>query len=179
MKNYFKTRKYREQFILFLNNLRNNLTLFNDPKAFLQICKLFNLLFDNIDFSNPKEHSNICFAILLSQTFYTNFYGDKRFIVHNLNLNFNEPMFIDFIEKEIENNNSKGNEFITVVSFSAHLKDILKEKSRIMIVFNYFIEKYKFTEKEIKDIKEQLNDLKEIEKKEEEKKEEEKEEKKE
>ena len=179
MKNYFKTRKYREQFILFLNNLRNNLTIFNDPKAFFQICTLFNLLFDNIDFSNPKEHNNICFAILLCQTFYTNFYGDKRFIVHNLNLNFNEPMFIDFIEKEIENNNSKGNEFITVVSFSAHLKDILKEKSRIMIVFNYFIEKYKFTEKEIKDIKEQLNDLKEIEKKEEEKKEEEKEEKKE
>ena len=81
-------------------------------------------------------------------------------------------MFIDFIENEIESHKIKENIFITVVSFSAHLKDILKEKSKIMTVFNHFIEKYKFNEKEINDIKEQLKDIKEEEKKEEGKKEE-------
>ncbi len=172
MNNFFKQQKYRDKFILHLNNLRRNLTLFNDPKAFLHICKLFNLLFKNIDISDSKEHNNVCFAILLSQTFYTNYYGEKIFIVHNLNLNFNESMFIDFIENEIESHKIKENIFITVVSFSAHLKDILKEKSKIMTVFNHFIEKYKFNEKEINDIKEQLKDIKEEEKKEEGKKEE-------
>ena len=54
-----------------------------------------------------------------------------------------------------------GMEFFIVISFSANLKDILKNKEKILSVFNYFIEKYKFNETQINDLHEQIKDLKE------------------
>ena len=69
-------------------------------------------------------------------------------------------MWIDFIEKEIEISNCNGMEFICVVSFSTNLKDLLKDKNKIKHVFNYFIEKYKFNENQIKDINSMINEIK-------------------
>ena len=156
LKVYFKEKKYREKFILYLNQKRGNTKLFQDPKAFENICKIFKILFENFE---PNEHDYINYAILLSQTFYSEINSEKHFIVNQIDFHFDEKMWIDFIEKEIEISNCNGMEFICVVSFSTNLKDLLKDKNKIEHVFNYFIEKYKFNENQIKDINSMINEI--------------------
>ena len=118
-----------------------------------------------IDIGNTKDHGNIKYAILLSNSFYTLINNNKIFIAKFIDLNsvINQDIqpWINFIEKEIEENNMIGMEFFIVISFSANLKDILKNKEKILSVFNYFIEKYKFNETQINDLHEQIKDLKE------------------
>ena len=79
------------------------------------------------------------YAMLLSQTFYFEINSEKHFIANQIDFHFDEKMWIDFIEKEIEISNCNGMEFICVVSFSTNLKDLLKNKNEIEHVFNYFI----------------------------------------
>ena len=157
LKVFFKEKKYREKFILYLNQKRGNTKLFQDPKAFENICKIFKILFENFE---PNEHNYINYAILLSQTFYSEINSEKHFIVNQIDFHFDEKMWIDFIEKEIEISNCNGMEFICVVSFSTNLKDLLKDTNKIKHVFNYFIEKYKFNENQIKDINSMINEIK-------------------
>ena len=162
---YFKEKRYRDKFLLFLNQKRANSNLFQDPISFKNICDVFKILFENIDIGNTKDHGNIKYAILLSNSFYTLINNKKIFIANLIDLNsvINQNIlpWINFIEKEIEENNMIGMEFFIVISFSANLKDILKNKEKILSVFNYFIEKYKFNETQINDLHEQIKDLKE------------------
>ena len=148
-----------------MNQKRANSNLFQDPISFKNICDVFKILFENIDIGNTKDHGNIKYAILLSNSFYTLINNKKIFIANLIDLNsvINQNIlpWINFIEKEIEENNMIGMEFFIVISFSANLKDILKNKEKILSVFNYFIEKYKFNETQINDLHEQIKDLKE------------------
>ncbi len=168
LKNEFNDKEKIKKFLLKLNLNRSKNVLLKNKEAFELVSDLFFYILAKLSFETNEDHLLIKSCLILSQTFY---YKDednnKKFIdskISSYNEFQNENFWKIFLSTEIESdidkeeNINKKNQtiFITFLSNLNNLKYFLSSQTKIIEIVNYFKDKYKFNEDNIKIINEQL-----------------------
>ena len=164
----FSEKKFRTKFLKDLNKIRNDKKLFNNYKSFKNIKKIFENLFNLIEYENKSEHDNIKYSLLLSQSFYLEDQNKNKIFIDNeivknneiKKKNLNEINFwIDYISIEINENKNKENPFLIIIANLLNLKEFLNEKEKIFNVIENIEKNFSINENEKEIINNQLNNL--------------------
>lgn len=171
-KNSLNDKKNIKKFLEKLNKNRMN-SLIPNKKLFDLFIDLLKLILPKIDFKSNEDHELIRFILILSETYYMNDEkNEKIYFVNGIN-SYKEFKNVDFwikyIELEIEidslknvENNKKSDKihksvFISFISNLTNVNEFLCDKNKINQVINYFKEKYKFTDENMKTVHEEIN----------------------
>ena len=166
--NLFSSIKFRSKFLRDLNKERKDKKLFNNFKSFNNIKKIFEILFNLIDYENKSEHDNIKYSLLLSQSFYLEDQNKEKIFIDNeikknkenkINQFLNKANFwIDFISIEINEKKNKENSYLIIIVNFLNLKEFLN-KEDIFYVIEIIEKKFDINENEKKIIDNEINNL--------------------
>ena len=164
----FSSIKFRSKFLRDLNKERKDKKLFNNFKSFNNIKKIFEILFNLIDYENKSEHDNIKYSLLLSQSFYLEDKNKEKIFIDNeikknkenkINQFLNKANFwIDFISIEINEKKNKENSYLIIIANFLNLKEFLN-KEDIFYVIEIIEKKFDINENEKKIIDNEINNL--------------------
>ena len=164
----FSSIKFRSKFLRDLNKERKDKKLFNNFKSFNNIKKIFEILFNLIDYENKSEHDNIKYSLLLSQSFYLEDQNKEKIFIDNeikknkenkINQFLNKANFwIDFISIEINEKKNKENSYLIIIANFLNLKEFLN-KEDIFYVIEIIEKKFDINENEKKIIDNEINNL--------------------
>ena len=164
----FSSIKFRSKFLRDLNKERKDKKLFNNFKSFNNIKKIFEILFNLIDYENKSEHNNIKYSLLLSQSFYLEDQNKEKIFIDNeikknkenkINQFLNKANFwIDFISIEINEKKNKENSYLIIIANFLNLKEFLN-KEDIFYVIEIIEKKFDINENEKKIIDNEINNL--------------------
>ena len=164
----FSSIKFRSKFLRDLNKERKDKKLFNNFKSFNNIKKIFEILFNLIDYENKSEHNNIKYSLLLSQSFYLEDQNKEKIFIDNeikknkenkINQFLNKANFwIDFISIEINEKKNKENSYLIIIANFLNLKEFLN-KEDIFYVIENIEKKFDINENEKKIIDNEINNL--------------------
>ena len=164
----FSSIKFRSKFLRDLNKERKDKKLFNNFKSFNNIKKIFEILFNLIEYENKSEHDNIKYSLLLSQSFYLEDKNKEKIFIDNeikknkenkINQFLNKANFwIDFISIEINEKKNKENSYLIIIANFLNLKEFLN-KEDIFYVIEIIEKKFDINENEKKIIDNEINNL--------------------
>ena len=164
----FSSLKFRTKFLKDLNKERKDKKLFNNFKSFQNIKKIFENLFNLIEYEKESEHNNIKYSLLLSQSFYFEEQNKNKIFIDNeikknaenkINKFLNKKNFwIDFISIEINEKKNKENPFLIIITNFLNLKEFLK-KEEIFFVIENIEKKFNINENEKEIINKEINNL--------------------
>ena len=164
----FSSIKFRSKFLRDLNKERKDKKLFNNFKSFNNIKKIFEILFNLIDYENKSEHNNIKYSLLLSQSFYLEDQNKEKIFIDNeikknkenkINQFLNKANFwIDFISIEINEKKNKENSYLIIIANFLNLKEFLN-KEDIFYVIENIEKKFDINKNEKKIIDNEINNL--------------------
>ena len=164
----FSSIKFRSKFLRDLNKERKDKKLFNNFKSFNNIKKIFEILFNLIEYENKSEHDNIKYSLLLSQSFYLEDQNKEKIFIDNeikknkenkINQFLNKANFwIDFISIEINEKKNKENSYLIIIANFLNLKEFLN-KEDIFYVIEIIEKKFDINENEKKIIDNEINNL--------------------
>jgi hypothetical protein len=171
MKEFLKENDYINKFLVRLNKARVDKELDKDKMVFDIIVELFNYMLENLVVDSKTNHDVIKSLLIMTQSFYINDENNnnkKIFFSNKIDTpkEFKTSEFwIEFIEKEIENNknetdgqkedenkSNQNNALMQFIGNISNLNDYLSNESKIKDVFTYFEQKYSFNEENIKNV---------------------------
>lgn len=171
MKEFLKDNVYINKFLTRLNKARVDKELDKDKMVFDIIVELFNYMLENLVVDSKTNHDVIKSLLIMTQSFYINDENNnnkKIFFSNKIDTpkEFKTSEFwIEFIEKEIENNknetqgqnedenkSNQNNALMQFIGNISNLNDYLSNKSKIKDVFSFFEQKYSFNEENIKNV---------------------------
>ena len=171
MKEFLKENDYINKFLVRLNKARVDKELDKDKMVFDIIVELFNYMLENLVVDPKTNHDVIKSLLIMTQSFYINDENNnnkKIFFSNKIDTpkEFKTSEFwIEFIEKEIENNknetdgqkedenkSNQNNALMQFIGNISNLNDYLSNESKIKDVFTYFEQKYSFNEENIKNV---------------------------
>jgi hypothetical protein len=171
MKECLKENEYITKFLARLNKARVEKELDKDKVVYDIIIELFNYLLSNLILDANNNHNIIKDILVLAQSIYINdeqnnnkkvFFSNKITTPKEFKT---KEFWIDFIEKEIENNrnnndskeeeenkNKQNDALMEFIGNISNLNDYLSNQAKIKEVFAFFVEKYSFNEDNIKNV---------------------------
>ena len=168
MKEFLKDNEYIDKFLARLNKARVEKELEKDNMVFDIIVELFNYMLANLVVDSKSNHEIIKKLLILTQSFYINDEQNNKKILFSNKITTpkefkSSEFWIEFIEKEIEEDNNSGNKeeenknkqnevlmlFIGNISI---LNDYLCNQAKIKEVFAFFNEKFSFNENNIRNV---------------------------
>ena len=171
MKEFLKDNIYINKFLTRLNKARVDKELDKDKMVFDIIVELFNYMLENLVVDSKTNHDVIKNLLIMTQSFYINDENNnnkKIFFSNKIDTpkEFKTSEFwIEFIEKEIENNknetqgqnedenkSNQNNALMQFIGNISNLNDYLSNQSKIKDVFSFFEQKYSFNEENIKNV---------------------------
>ena len=173
MKEYLKDNEYINKFISRLNKARVEKELDKDKNVFDIIVELFNYILGNLVVDSKNNHEFIKQLLILTQSIYINDdQNNKKIFFSNKITTPKEfktsEFWIEYIEKEIENNGNGNNEdskedenknkiqnnevLMQFIGNASNLNDYLSNQSKIKEVFAFFDKKYSFTDENVKNV---------------------------
>jgi len=171
MKEFLKDNVYINKFLTRLNKARVDKELDKDKMVFDIIVELFNYMLENLVVDSKTNHDVIKSLLIMTQSFYINDENNnnkKIFFSNKIDTpkEFKTSEFwIEFIEKEIENNknetqgqnedenkSNQNNALMQFIGNISNLNDYLSNQSKIKDVFSFFEQKYSFNEENIKNV---------------------------
>ena len=171
MKEFLKDHDYINKFLARLNKARVDKELDKDKMVFDIIVELFNYMLENLVTDSKTNHDVIKSLLIMTQSFYItdeNNNNKKIFFSNKIDTpkEFKTSEFwIEFIEKEIENNKNEtdeqkedenktkqNNALMQFIGNISNLNDYLSNESKIKEVFTFFEQKYSFNEENIKNV---------------------------
>ena len=171
MKEFLKDNDYINKFLARLNKARVEKELDKDKMVFDIIVELFNYMLENLVVDSKTNHDVIKSLLIMTQSFYIideNNNNRKIFFSNKIDTpkEFKTSEFwIEFIEKEIENNKNEedgqkedenkthqNKALMQFIGNISNLNDYLSNQSKIKEVFSFFEQKYSFNEENIKNV---------------------------
>lgn len=170
MKELLKEKEYINKFLARLNKARVEKELEKDRMVFDTIVELFNDILMNLVLDLKNNHDTIKNLLIFAQSFYINDEennNNKIFFANKIsppNEFKNSEFWIEFIEKEIENNisnitsnedqnkNKQNDALMLFIGNISNLNDYLSNQSKIKEVFEFFKKKYDFNEENNKKV---------------------------
>jgi len=172
MKELLKDKEYINKFLTRLNKARVEKELEKDRMVFDIIVELFNFILTNLVLDLKNNHETIKNLLILAQSFYINDEENnnkKIFFSNKISppTEFKTSEFwIEFIEKEIENNstnisneeeenknkNKQNDALMIFIGNISNLNDYLSNQGKIKEVFGFFEKKYSFDKDNIRKV---------------------------
>ena len=163
----FNEEKYIREFLFKLNKIRMNSNIFNKKEKFEILTEFFNSIFSKISLTSEQTHELVKIILILSETYFIKENEKKIFLISCINIpeEIKDSNFwikylqfeIDIESKKYEKKKYSKSEYIVIISNTTHLNEFFVPKDKIVIIVEYFNNKYNFSNEEYEIIKEQLN----------------------
>ena len=171
IKEFLKDKEYINKFLTRLNKARVEKELEKDKIVFDIIVELFNYILSNLVVDSKNNHDIIKNLLILTQSFYINDEQNNKKIFFSNKISTpkefkTSEFWIEFIEKEIENNstnisneeeenknkNKQNDALMIFIGNISNLNDYLSNQGKIKEVFGFFEKKYSFDKDNIRKV---------------------------